>query len=209
MFSELLQDTIFDGIESGRVRFASSSGIAVSKSILQRIYSNLDVYRKKLVLRPMEISNHPEVVRRLGVIGINGALEIDLWGNVNSTHVCGTRLMNGIGGSGDFSRNCAISVFATPSVAKNGTISCIVPFCSHIDHTEHDTQIFVTECGIADVRGLCPIKRAESIINNCAHPDYRQPLRDFLKYGSGHIPIDIQRVFSPYASLAATGTMEI
>ncbi|MDR2576499.1 MAG: acetyl-CoA hydrolase [Puniceicoccales bacterium] len=196
MYSELLQDTIFDGIECGRVRFASSSGLAVSPAILRRIYDHLDEYHKKLVLRPMEISNHPEVIRRLGVIGINGALEVDLWGNVNSTHVSGTQLVNGIGGSGDFSRNCAISIFATPSTAKNGKISCIVPMCSHIDHTEHDTQIFVTEYGVADLRGLCPSRRAKTIIEKCAHPDYRPLLYDFLKYDKGHIPIDIQRAFS-------------
>jgi hypothetical protein len=42
----------------------------------------------------------------------------------------------------------------TPSTAKKGAISCVVPFVSHVDHTEHDVQIVVTEQGLADLRGL-------------------------------------------------------
>ncbi|MDR1437655.1 MAG: acetyl-CoA hydrolase [Puniceicoccales bacterium] len=180
MYSEIIQDTIIHGIDEERIHFASGAGLAVSPSVLQNIYKNLPKFLKKLTLRPQEITNHPEVIRRLGVIGINTALEVDLWGNVNSTHVCGTQLMNGIGGSGDFSRNSFISIFATPSTAKSGNISAIVPLCSHIDHTEHDTQFIVTEYGIADLRGKGPMQRAKDIIGNCAHPRYRQALLDYL-----------------------------
>jgi succinyl-CoA:acetate CoA-transferase len=74
------------------------------------------------VLRPQEISNHPEVVRRLGIIALNTALEFDIYGNVNSTHVGGTHMMNGIGGSGDFARNGQLSIFVSKSVAKDGAI---------------------------------------------------------------------------------------
>ena len=55
----------------------------------------------------------PEVIRRLGLITINTALECDIYGNINSTHVGGTHMMNGIGGSGDFARNAHLSVFVT------------------------------------------------------------------------------------------------
>ncbi|MDR2668287.1 MAG: succinate CoA transferase [Puniceicoccales bacterium] len=208
MYSELLQDTAFEGIESGRVRFASSAGLALSPNILQRIYENLPLYRKKLVLRPQEITNHPEVIRRLGLIGINTALEMDIWGNVNSTHVCGAHIINGIGGSGDFTRNCYISIFATPSTAKGGTVSCVVPLCSHIDHTEHDTQIFATECGIADLRGRGPRERAKMIIDNCAHPDFRPMLRDFMNHSpEGRVGLDISRAFDVHGAYMKTGSM--
>jgi succinyl-CoA:acetate CoA-transferase len=204
MYSELLQDTVFDGIESGRIRFASSAGISVSPPVLRRIYDHLPDYRKKLVLRPQEITNHPEVIRRLGLIGINTALEMDIWGNVNSTHLRGTHLVNGIGGSGDFARNCHTPIFATPSTAKGGTVSCIVPICSHIDHTEHDTQIFVTEYGVADLRCRGPMQRAHSIIENCAHPDFRPALREFLARDiPGHIGLDLRHAFEAYAAMTA------
>jgi acetyl-CoA hydrolase len=208
MYSELLQDTVFDGIASGRIRFASSAALAVSPPVLRRIYDDLPTYRRRLVLRPMEITNHPEVIRRLGVIAINAALEADVWGNVNSSHLCGSAVMNGIGGSGDFARNAYISIFATPSTAKGGAISCIVPLCSHIDHTEHDVQIIATEQGIADLRGRGPMQRAQLIIEHCAHPDYRPLLRDFLRQqASGRVALSLPRAFSFHESYLHWGSM--
>jgi acetyl-CoA hydrolase len=208
MYSELLQDTAFEGIESGQIRFASSAGLALSPNVLQRVYGDLATYRRKLVLRPQEITNHPEVIRRLGLIGINTALEVDIWGNVNSTHVCGSHIINGIGGSGDFTRNCCISIFATPSIAKGGSVSCVVPLCSHIDHTEHDTQIFATEWGIADLRGRGPRERAKLIIDNCAHPDFRPMLLDAMNHSpEGRVGIDIDRAFAVHRAYAKTGSM--
>src|SRR5512145_452157 len=140
------------------------------------VLANLDQYKDRLVLRPQEISNLPEIVRRLGIIGINTALEFDIYGNVNSTHVGGTKMMNGIGGSGDFARNAHTAIFVTKSIAKGGAISSVVPMVSHVDHNEHDVDVLVTEVGLADLRGLAPRERARVIIDNCVHPDFRGPL---------------------------------
>jgi acetyl-CoA hydrolase len=208
MYSEILQDTVIDGIDAERIRFASGAGLAVSPAVLQHVYSDLPRFLKKLTLRPQEISNHPEVIRRLGIIGINTALEVDLWGNINSTHVCGTNLMNGIGGSGDFTRNSFISIFATPSVAKGGNISAIVPHCSHIDHSEHDTQFVVTEYGVADLRGKGPMQRAQILINQCAHPQYRPQLEEYLnRQKSGRIAVHLGDAFTFHAGYLDTGSM--
>ena len=141
----------------------------------------MDFFAPRIVLRPQEISNNPGIIRRLGVIAINTALEVDIYGNVNSTHVCGTDIVNGIGGSGDFNRNAYLSIDMCPSIARDGKISTVVPMCSHIDNTEHSVQIIVTEQGLADLRGLGPRQRAEKIINNCAHPMYRETLQKYLK----------------------------
>jgi succinyl-CoA:acetate CoA-transferase len=111
---------------------------------------------------------------------MNGMIEADLYGNVNSTHLMGSRIQNGIGGSGDFARNAYISFFVTPSTAKGGAISSIVPMVSHVDHTEHDVHVIVTEQGLADLRGLAPRKRARLVIDHCAHPDYRPLLEDYV-----------------------------
>ena len=132
------------------------------------------------MLRTQEISNHPEVIRRLGVIAMNGLIEADIYGNVNSTHIRGTTIMNGIGGSGDFARNAYLSIFMTPSTAKGGSISAIVPMVTHVDHTEHDVQIVVTEHGLADLRGLSPKQRAAIIIDNTADPSFRPALKDYF-----------------------------
>lgn len=184
-YTEVLQDGMLDMIRSGKLISASATAFSLSDAGLEELNANFDIYRDKVVLRPQEISNHPEVIRRLGVIAMNGMIEADIYGNVNSTHVMGSSVMNGIGGSGDFARNAYISIFMTPSQAKNGRISCIVPMASHVDHTEHDVQVLVTEQGLADLRGLSPNQRARVIIENCAHPQFRPALLDYHKRACG------------------------
>lgn len=170
---------MLDMIRSGKLAFASATAFSLSDAGLEEFDRNIELYRNRIIMRPQEISNHPEVIRRLGVIAMNGMIEADIYGNVNSTHVMGSSIMNGIGGSGDFARNAYLSIFMTPSQAKNGKISCIVPMASHVDHTEHDVQILVTEQGLADLRGLSPNQRAKVIIENCAHPDFKPALTDY------------------------------
>lgn len=148
VYSEVLQDAVFDLMDAGKVNFASCCSITLSEEKMQQVFSNFEKYRDKLMMRPQEISNHPEIIRRLGLISINTALELDIYGNVNSTHVLGTKMMNGIGGSGDFARNARLAIFVTKSIAKGGNISSIVPFVSHVDHTEHDVDVIVTEQGM-------------------------------------------------------------
>ncbi len=210
VYSEVLQDSVFELIDAGKVNFASGCSITLSEEMMDKIYGNFDLYRDKLVLRPQEITNHPEVIRRLGLISINTALEFDIYGNVNSTHVCGTRMMNGIGGSGDFARNARVAIFVTKSVAKGGDISSIVPFVAHVDHTEHDVDVVVTEQGYADLRGLAPRERAMKIINNCVHPMYKKQLQDYfieaLERG-GQTPHVLEKAFSFHTNLAKNGTM--
>jgi len=210
VYSEVLQDAVFDLMDAGKVKFASCCSITLSQEKMNRVFSRLDRYRDKIVLRPQDISNHPEVIRRLGVIAINTALECDIYGNVNSTHVMGTQMMNGIGGSGDFARNARISIFVTKSTAKGGSISSIVPFVSHVDSPEHDVDVIVTEHGYADLRGLSPRERAELIIGRCAHPMYRRQLlayyREALARG-GHTPHVLEKAFSWHERYMRTGTM--
>ncbi|MBD2836831.1 acetyl-CoA hydrolase/transferase family protein [Pseudomonas sp. JM0905a] len=210
MYSEVLQDSTFDLIDAGKLSFASGSSITLSARRNSDVFSNLERYKDKLVLRPQEISNHPEVVRRLGIIGINTALEFDIYGNVNSTHVGGTKMMNGIGGSGDFARNAHLAIFVTKSIAKGGAISSVVPMVSHVDHTEHDVDILVTEQGLADLRGLAPRERARAIIDNCVHPDYRHELLDYFERAcakGGHTPHLLREAMSWHINLEETGRM--
>ncbi len=180
-YTEVLQDGMLAMLKSGKLSKASATAFSLSPEANQELSDNIDFYRERIILRTQEISNHPEVIRRLGIIAMNGMIEADIYGNVNSTHVMGSRIMNGIGGSGDFARNGYLSVFMTPSTAKNGAISAIVPMVSHVDHTEHDVQIVVTEQGLADLRGLAPRQRARRIIENCAHPDFRPKLLDYFE----------------------------
>ena len=179
-FTEVIQDGMLELIGDGTIEMASATSFSLSPEGVDEFVRNIERYRSRIVLRPQEMSNHGELIRRLGVIGINGLVEADLYGNVNSTHVAGSRIINGIGGSGDFARNGFLSCFVTPSTAKNGAISAIVPMVSHVDHTEHDVGVVVTEQGLADLRGLSPKQRARAIIANCAHSDYRPLLQDYF-----------------------------
>ena len=208
VYTEVIQDAVIALMKKGRVKFASGCSLSVTRPVIQDIYANLDFFKDKLLLRPQEYSNNPEVVRRLGIITINTALEADIFGNINSTHVNGTRMMNGIGGSGDFARNGYLSIFTTPSTAKEGKISAFVPMVSHLDHSEHSVKIIITEYGIADLRGKSPRQRAEEIIEKCVHPDYKPLLREYLELGvKGQTPQDLACAFAFHQEVAASGDM--
>lgn len=209
MFTEVIQNSVIPLMESGRVSFASGSSLTLSDDMLERVYGNLDFFKGKLMLRPQEITNHPELIRRMGIIAINTALEVDIFGNVNSTNVSGQKIMNGIGGSADFARNSFLSIFTCPSVAKGGVISAIVPMVAHTDSNEHSVKIIATEYGVADLRGKSPLQKAHAIIENCAHPDYKQLLWDYLKLMEGkcHTPSTLSKAFAMHLALAETGDM--
>ncbi|MBC9784688.1 acetyl-CoA hydrolase/transferase family protein [Heliobacterium chlorum] len=210
VYSEVLQDSVFELLDADKIKVASGCSFTLSPKKHEEVMSNLDKYKDKLVLRPQELSNNPGLIRRLGLIAINTALEVDIYGNVNSTHVMGTQMMNGIGGSGDFARNARLTFFCTKSYAKNGKISSIVPMVSHVDHTEHDVDIIVTEQGLADLRGLSPRERAKRIIENCAHPSYRPQLLEYFEEAlqrGGHTPHVIEKALSWHGKFVKEGTM--
>ncbi|TVQ81523.1 MAG: succinate CoA transferase [Phycisphaeraceae bacterium] len=208
MYTEVFQDAMVPLMERGHLTGASTSALTLSTEAMRRVFENMDFFAPRIVLRPQEISNNPEIVRRLGIICINTILECDIYGNANSTHVAGTQLMNGIGGSGDFTRNAYLSILVTPSIAKNGAISSVVPMVTHVDHNEHSVQILVTEHGLADLRGLGPMERAKVIIEQCAHPAYRDYLHGYIRDSRiGHISHDLDRCFELHRNLCDQGAM--
>lgn len=219
MYTELIQDSALDLIDAGKLDIVSCTALTLSPKGFERLFEKLDFYSKKIILRPQQISNNPELIRRLGVIGMNTPLEFDIYGHANSTHRFGTRVENGIGGSGDFERNAYISIMHTYSVRPTKSdplgITCVVPKVSHVDHTEHDLDVLVTEQGLADLRGLSPAKRAREIINKCAHPEYKDYLMDYLERAEkelypkhmGHEPHLIREENDLYISLLDNDTM--
>lgn len=208
MYTEVLQDAVLELIKKGKCTFASTCSMTVADATEEQLFSNIDFFHDKIMLRPAEISNNPEIIRRIGVIAMNTALEADIFGCVNSTHVLGTKMMNGVGGSGDFTRNGYISIFSCPSLTKGGAISNIVPMVAHPDHSEHSVDIIVTDQGVADLRGKDPVQRAHEIINNCAHPSYRPLLNDYLKMGKGgQTPHSLNAAFAFHNAFNETGDM--
>lgn len=207
-YTEVAQDAVLDLMERDRCRYVSTCSLTMSDEAQARLFAHDHDFCRRITIRPSELSNNPEIIRRLGIIAMNTALEADIFGAINSTHVLGTKMMNGIGGSGDFTRNAYLSIFSCPSVTKGGCISNIVPMVAHQDHSEHSVDILVTDQGVADLRGLDPVQRAERIIENCAHPDYRPLLREYLKLGNGgQTPHALAASFAFHNAFNETGDM--
>ncbi|KAK8798824.1 hypothetical protein WA158_007908 [Blastocystis sp. Blastoise] len=221
VWSEVLQDTVLDLIDANKVDTASGVSLSLSAKGFERFYGNIERYKPHCVLRPEAIANSCEFVRRLGVIAMNTPIEVDMYCHANSSLVGGTKIINGLGGSGDFLRNAYLSIMHTPSSRPSKTdptgISCIVPMCAHIDHTEHDLDVIVTEQGLADVRGMSPRQRAQYIIKTCAHPDYKDQLLDYYKMAekeciakkAGHEPQLLEYCHKMHINLAKNGTMKL
>lgn len=214
LYTEVIQDSIFQLAEADRLDCASTCSLTLSADGIAKLDSNMDYFKDKITIRQQEISNNPEVIRRLGVIAMNTAIEIDVFGNVNSTNVMGSKMMNGIGGSADFTRNGYLSFFMSPSIAKGGDISAIVPMVSHMDHSEHSVQVIVTDQGLADLRGKSPKQKALEIINKCAHPDYRPVLLDYINYcmvnaPAQHTPFVIEKALEFHKRFLSTGSMKM
>jgi propionyl-CoA:succinyl-CoA transferase len=208
MYSEVFQDSMVGLMQEGKLLGASAASLTITREKLKCVIDDMDFFAPRIVLRPQEISNHPGIIRRLGVISLNTAVEVDLYGNANSSHVFGTKAINGIGGSGEFTRNSYLSFLMTPSIARGGEISSIVPMCPHIDNNEHSVQIVVTEQGLADLRGLGPTHRAQVLIEKCAHPKYKEYLRKYVRDSmKGHIRHDLTKCFELHRNLLETGSM--
>ena len=197
-FGEVIQDGLLELLDDGTLSSASATTLALTRDGQDRLFDSMDAYADSVVLRPADISNAPELIRRFGVVAVNSALEVDLYGHVNSTHADGTTAINGLGGSGDFNREGLLTVVALPSTAAGGDISRIVPMTPHVDHTEHDIDVVVTEHGVADLRGLDPTERADSIVE-LADPAFRTDLdayRERAAERGGHIPHDLETALS-------------
>lgn len=211
LYTEVLQEEPMRLIKEGRIVAASTGALTLSPAHLQDLYKNMNDYRGRLLIRPSEISNCPEIIARLGVCSLNTAIEVDIYGHVNSTKVCGTKMMNGVGGSCDYTCNSMLSTFTCGSTAKEGRISSIVPFCSHVDHTEHYVDAIVTEYGVADLRNRTATEKAEALIA-IAHPDYRPILREYMRLArqrGGHTHHLLSAAFAMHDTYLRKGDMRL
>ncbi|MCE4625200.1 MAG: hypothetical protein F7C35_04970 [Desulfurococcales archaeon] len=209
-WTEVVQDSLLNLYEEGVMDAMSCTSLMLTPGNLERFYAG-EYDRSRIILRPQDVTNNWEVIRRLRVIAVNTAVEFDIYGNVNSTHILGSKIINGIGGSADFSRNAYLSIFIAPSTRKGGRISTVVPMVSHVDTIDHDVDVIITEQGVCDLRGLSPRERAELIIERCAHPDFRDALWSYYKRAlgrGGHIPHMLEEAFSFHIRLLRSGSMK-
>jgi len=194
-YQAVVTDPVLDLIDAGKVKGISCNSLRFSASGLRRFFSRLQDYRKYFVFRPVTLTNSAEMLSRFEIVAINSGLEADIQGQVNSSHLRGTQLIGGIAGSYDFARNSSISIFALPSTSQQGKTSNIVPRVSHVDHTEHEVDVVVTEHGAADLRAVEPFERARRIIENCADPKFRESLNAYVekaRRNPGRMPVLIK-----------------
>jgi succinyl-CoA:acetate CoA-transferase len=204
-----ISENILKLLQSGKASAISTGGISMNQNVGRMLEQIADVHQK-LVLRNGDMINNAEIIGRLGVLALNTGIEIDIYGNVNSSHIGGNRVVNGIGGGANFAQNAGLSVVLIPSTSKGGAISNIVPMVSHQDICEHDIDIVITENGYADIRGLDELQRAEEIISHCAAQEYQQQLFDYFQASKklgGHHPQNPQVAFGWYSRLKQTGAM--
>ena len=205
-----ITEPVLELLASGKATALSTGGLGISERVEQILNDTPDL-SDHLVIRNGDITNSAEVIGRLGLVALNTGIEIDIYGNVNSSHVAGSRVVNGIGGGATFAQNAGLSVILIPSTAKGGAISNIVPMVSHQDIGEHDVDIVVTEHGIADLRGLDEGERADAIVTHCASEAYRGQLKAYLQAArnqcGGHHPQLPEAAFGWYRRLKEEGTM--
>ncbi len=211
-YTESVSDGVLDLLDRKKLHAVSATAFSLSSEGVRKLNADMKEYRSRIILRPQDISNNLEVIRRLGCIAINPLVELDLYGCVNTTHIMGSWIMTGIGGTGDFARGAALSIFMTSSIAQGGKISTIVPMCSHVNHASQEVMVVVTEQGVADLRGKSPKQRAETIINSCAHPSYRPLLLDYYRRAKKtaiglHEPCMLDEALSWHTRFSKTGTM--
>lgn len=213
MYTEVVSDQALFAVREGIISEVTSTTLDITPIGFEDLYRNLDFFKQHLVLRPLNVTNGVSQIIAEDLVSMNTAWEADIYGNVNSSHAMGVQLINGLGGSNDFARNAKLTIFTTPSTAKRDAISRIVPMVPHVDSTEHDVDIIVTEQGYADLRGLSPKERVAKMIDNCAHPDYRKQLWDYYTgavemCGPCHTPHDLTKSLSWYQRYFETGTMK-
>ena len=205
-----ITEPVLELLASGKAVALSTGGLGMSERV-EQILRDTPNLREHLVIRNGDVTNNPEVIGRLGLIALNTGIEIDIYGNVNSSHIAGNRVVNGIGGGAGFAQNAGLSVILIPSQAKGGVISNIVPMVSHQDIGEHDVDVVVTENGVADLRGRDDGERADAIIAHCASDIYRGQLTAYLQAAreqiGGHHPQLPEEAFDWYRRLKDEGTM--
>lgn len=205
-----ITEPVLELLFSGKASAISTGGVGMSKRVTE-LLTAIPQIRDHLVLRNGDLTNNAEIIGRLGLIALNSGIEMDIYGNVNASHIGGSRVVNGIGGGANFAQNAGLSVILMPSIAKGGAISNIVPMVSHQDICEHDVDIVVTENGLADLRGLDDGERADMIISQCTSGAYQEQLRRYLKAArnrcGGHHPQLPEEAFQWYRRLKEEKTM--
>ncbi len=182
MFSDGLLELCERGVVTNRFktvhRGKTVTGFALGS---RRLYDFVDD-NPAFAFLDIDYVNEPAIIgRNPKVVAINGAIEIDLTGQVCADSI-GTRQYSGIGGQLDFLRGAALSeggkpIIVLPSRTKRG-VPRIVPMLrpgAGVVTTRGHVRHVVTEYGAVDLFGRNLRERAKMLIE-LAHPDDRAAL---------------------------------
>jgi acyl-CoA hydrolase/GNAT superfamily N-acetyltransferase len=187
LHSEMISDGVIDLMLSGVINnrcktFHRGKSVVTFCMGTQRLYDFVDG-NPHIEFYPSEHINSPvNIARNERMVSINGAIEVDLTGQVVADSI-GYQFYSGIGGQVDFVRGAALSkggksIIALPSTTSNGEISRIVPHItegSGVVTSRGDVSFVVTEYGIASLQGKSIRERALELIR-IAHPKFRDQL---------------------------------
>jgi acyl-CoA hydrolase len=195
--SEMFTTGLMQLHEAGKVtnRKGQFDGVSVATFAAgtERLYEWLDGNRDVAFL-PVETVNSPDVIGRNRVMTtINGAMAIDIQGQVVADTIRGTQY-SGIGGHEDFISGPALSLEARALLCLPSTVevdgelrSRIVPWFDYgevITTPRHQVDVIVTEYGAAELQGKTVHGRGEALAA-IAHPKFRDELREAAQRASG------------------------
>jgi acyl-CoA hydrolase len=162
-------------------------GVSVTTFALgtPELYSWLDG-NEDVAFLPVETVNDPTVIsQNARLVSINGALSVDLYGQVVADSIDG-RQISGVGGHEDFVAGAELHLDAHSLICLRSTaahegevvsrIAGLLPEGSVVSTPRHHTGVVITEYGAADLRGLTIRERASALVD-IAHPDFREDLR--------------------------------
>lgn len=191
--SEMLSDGILELIKKGNIN-NSRKQTHVGKSVVTFLNGSKALYdyvddNPSVEFYPVNYTNNPYVIAQNdNVVSINGALNVDLMGQIVADNIDQVRQMSGAGGFVDFVRGATaskngISIVAMPSTAAGGKVSRIVPEYEKgrpITLSRFESFYVVTEYGIALLRGKNLRQRARALIE-ISHPNFRDEMKAFYE----------------------------
>jgi acyl-CoA hydrolase len=135
---------------------------------------------------PVDTVNDPTVIsRNANLVSINGALSVDLYGQVMADSIDG-RQISGVGGHEDFVAGAELHLDARSLICLRSTavrdgevvsrIAGVPPEGTIVSTPRHHTGVVITEYGVAELTG-CTVRERAHLLTDIAHPDFRRDLR--------------------------------
>ena len=188
--SEMFTDGIMLLHQAGKITNDAKhlfNGVSITTFALgsSELYAWLDG-NEDVAFVPVQVVNDPTVIsRNHAFVSINGAISVDLYGQVVADSV-GGRQISGVGGHEDFVAGAEMGLDDHSLICLHSTavfegevrsrIVAVLPEGSIVSTPRHHTGVIITEYGSADLSG-CTVRERANALAEIAHPDFRAELR--------------------------------